>query len=346
MSTLKELYRQSLKLKENLESKGLRQDTPEFRSELASVIRSFEQSKKLADSVAMFSSNEGLEDLNAQDIQYMGIDYYLGELTERAHKNPEDRSEILKVAVEYYLGYLQLLDSYGILTNTLSKKLNGVIANPKLEHLQSGDATARRADKIERFKLEKSLKEQLVYAASNPMSDDEAYRKLQLAQQGILALKAFTALENIYMELELLKNMPPPPPSHPGAQSSQDSREKNRNTSGYQFGKLDEPLRNTGPLLSKSGKVNRPFTIVRSRDQVKKNVFGTGQYLPTMTVEEYLEEELKQGGIIQGGGNDGKEESEDEDNMDKTDEETYKARKWDEFVEANPKGSGNTINRG
>ena len=29
-----------------------------------------------------------------------------------------------------------------------------------------------------------------------------------------------------------------------------------------------------------------------------------------------------------------------------SDEETIKARAWDEFVEANPKGSGNTLNRG
>lgn len=36
----------------------------------------------------------------------------------------------------------------------------------------------------------------------------------------------------------------------------------------------------------------------------------------------------------------------DEDDMDQADMETMKARDWDEFTEANPRGSGNTMNRG
>ena len=36
----------------------------------------------------------------------------------------------------------------------------------------------------------------------------------------------------------------------------------------------------------------------------------------------------------------------DEDDFDKADQETMKQRQWDEFVEENPKGAGNTINRG
>jgi len=66
-----------------------------------------------------------------------------------------------------------------------------------------------------------------------------------------------------------------------------------------------------------------------------------------MTIDEYLEEERKRGGIIEGGGPQSATRPEvDEDDMDKADEETMKARAWDEFKEANPKGSGNTINRG
>jgi len=66
-----------------------------------------------------------------------------------------------------------------------------------------------------------------------------------------------------------------------------------------------------------------------------------------MTIDEYLEEERKRGGIIEGGGPQSAIRPEvDEDDMDKADEETMKARGWDEFKEANPKGSGNTMNRG
>jgi hypothetical protein len=66
-----------------------------------------------------------------------------------------------------------------------------------------------------------------------------------------------------------------------------------------------------------------------------------------MTIDEYLEEEKRRGGIIEGGGEaSGIKAEPDEDNYEKADEETMKAREWDEFVEANPKGSGNTLNRG
>lgn len=36
----------------------------------------------------------------------------------------------------------------------------------------------------------------------------------------------------------------------------------------------------------------------------------------------------------------------DEDDYRKADAETEKAREWDEFREENPRGSGNTLNRG
>ena len=66
-----------------------------------------------------------------------------------------------------------------------------------------------------------------------------------------------------------------------------------------------------------------------------------------MTIDEYLEEEKRRGGIIGGGGEQsGIRPEPDEDNLEKADAETVKARAWDEFKEENPKGSGNTLNRG
>ena len=66
-----------------------------------------------------------------------------------------------------------------------------------------------------------------------------------------------------------------------------------------------------------------------------------------MTIDEYLAEEKRRGGMIEGGGEQsGRPVEPDEDNLDKADMETMKAREWDEFTESNPKGSGNTLNRG
>ena len=66
-----------------------------------------------------------------------------------------------------------------------------------------------------------------------------------------------------------------------------------------------------------------------------------------MSIDEYLEEEKKRGGVVDGGGETGGPSvAVDEDDFDKADEETMKQRRWDDFVEENPKGAGNTINRG
>ena len=95
---------------------------------------------------------------------------------------------------------------------------------------------------------------------------------------------------------------------------------------------------NAGPILSSVGKPLRPFTLLDSRQTIKNNVFKPGHNLPTMTIDEYLEEERARGGIIEGGGEaSGLSPEPDEDNYEKGDEETMKAREWDEYVEANPK---------
>jgi hypothetical protein len=91
----------------------------------------------------------------------------------------------------------------------------------------------------------------------------------------------------------------------------------------------------------------RPFTLLDSRQTLKKGVFRPDHSLPTMTIDEYLEEEKKRGGMIDGGGPQSEIRPEpNEDDLDAADEETMKQRAWDEYVEANPKGSGNTLNRG
>jgi hypothetical protein len=104
-----------------------------------------------------------------------------------------------------------------------------------------------------------------------------------------------------------------------------------------------------GPILSKDGKPLKVFTLTGSntRKEIKKGVFRPGHNLPTMSIDEYLEEERARGGIIEGGGEASGIIAEiDEDDHEAMDAATIKARAWDEFVEANPRGSGNTLNRG
>ena len=103
----------------------------------------------------------------------------------------------------------------------------------------------------------------------------------------------------------------------------------------------------TGPMLSKEGKPLRPFTLLDKRQRLQEGVFRPDHNLPTMTIDEYLEEERRRGGIIDGGGEKSAvRQTVDEDDMEKADEETLKDRRWDDFKDENPKGSGNTLNMG
>ena len=95
----------------------------------------------------------------------------------------------------------------------------------------------------------------------------------------------------------------------------------------------------------------RPFVLTSTREQFAQGVFRPDHALPTMSVDEYLTEEIRRGGIQvpqdeSAGTRDkrvksGREEEEEEE------KEMEKRREWDEFTETHAKGSGNMgFNRG
>lgn len=178
-------------------------------------------------------------------------------------------------------------------------------------------------------------------------------RTLHLTNISLSTYRAFADLESIAQELDILKLAPPPPPPGTRPQNSvSDNRTRDRENNGYSE-RLDTNLSSLlaggpgGPILSKSGRPLRPFTLLDSRSRLQQGVFRPDHNLPTMTIDEYLEEEKKRGGIIEGGGEaSGRRPEVDEDDYDVADAATYKARGFDEFAEDNPRGSGNTMNMG
>ena len=238
---------------------------------------------------------------------------------------------------------------------------------------ESNDASTRRDTKIKRFKEEKELKAKLdvrllwlclykckeanllQHLTQNPTTlehDESVLRELYLATIELDTHITFQTLDTIAQERKILAMRPPSPPPGPKDREA-DYREQNGRPKDEYSDRLDASVsrlhRNgkAGPILSKEGKPLQPFTLLDSRQRLQNGVFKPGHALPTMTIDEYLEEERKRGGIVSGGGDQsGRPAEVDEDNIAKADAETVKAREWDEFIEANPKGSGNTMNRG
>ena len=182
--------------------------------------------------------------------------------------------------------------------------------------------------------------------------DEEAVRELHLANVAFCVHMTFQGLEGINREMEVLAQAPiSPMPQSATVGEDERRRTELADNNGYSE-RLDAPLQQLhagakGPILSREGKPLRPFTLTANRQELQKGVFRPGHNLPTMSIDEYLDEERRRGNIIEGGGEASMRQPEpDEDNMEKADEETMKARYWDEFTEDNPKGSGNTLNRG
>ncbi|GAB7362237.1 hypothetical protein MBLNU230_g2262t1 [Neophaeotheca triangularis] len=340
-----------------------------FQETLTKAINLYTQCLELADRLSLFSPNESLEDISTSDLQFLVLDYHLAELILRittTRNATASRKNNLRRASQNYESYLKRLDTYDILSRSDRGLLESYQESPATfttTTASSADAAARRDKKIARFKEEKALKQKLAHLRANPSvlaNDETVARDLQLTEIGYATHQTFASLESIAQELQILALAPPSPPPefNPELIQGGDSRERSRNGLGKVVesfsDRLDSAagapgLKNTGPLLDPKGKPLRPFTLLggNKRQEFGEGVFRPSHNLPTMSIDDYLEEERRRGGMIEGGGEQsGIKPQVDEDDYELADRETMKAREWDEYVEANPKGSGNTINRG
>ncbi|CCU83031.1 TOR signaling pathway regulator (TapA) [Blumeria hordei DH14] len=316
----------------------------ELQDNLAIAISSYEECLKLANSIPLFSSNETLDDITTGDLPYLLINNRLAELINRMPH--EDRKSVIKQAKNTYERYLLLLYQCEMLSPEHKKLYELYVQDPDtFSTISTNDPNLRRDAKIAGFKFEKDLKKKL------EAYEEDSARELYLTEISLCTHNTFQALESLNLELKVLAMAPPITPNAIDS-LDRDYRERMglRHNSGDYSEKLDLDLVSTAssaPILSSSGKPLRPFTLLSNRKTLRKDVFKPGHNLPTMTIDEYLEEERARGGIIEGGGEaSGIRPEPDEDNFEKADEETMKAREWDEFTEENHRGSGNTLNKG
>lgn len=298
--------------------------------------------------------------------------YYIADLLSK-RLDKDRRATLLKARTEAG-EFLKLLDNYDALSPSDARLYERYRETPDSFSTASvTDAAARRHAKIARFKEEKSLKQKLEvrpiplpverikltanqFLRQNPSvlrDDDAVARELHLTNITYSTYQAFQLLESIAQELDILRLAPPVP--RDGADSATaDARDRSNGRPRDDYSeRLDGPLSDllangkAGPILSPDGRPLRPFTLLDTRQRLQQGVFRPDHNLPTMTIDEYLEEERRRGGIIEGGGaQSGIKPQVDEDDMDIADKETFKARAWDDFKDDNPRGAGNTMNMG
>ncbi|KAL2258759.1 hypothetical protein VTK26DRAFT_7805 [Humicola hyalothermophila] len=376
--SLKAAFAEAESKRLSLESSSFAPNSSEYSDAVSSAVKLYQDCLALISTLSLFSPNESLEDLSTSDLPYLLTNFHLAELTQKLpSSSPAERKRILSAARDAYERYLHLLDSYSLLSPAHSKLLEQYTDAPTtFSTVSASDPAARRNAKIANFKAEKELRAKLEFLRRRPeygtegedgdgTGDEDAVRAVHLAHLEYSTHMAFQALDGLNREWEILALAPTEPPSleqrHQQEQEDDLRRRRSRagglgdnsaSSSSSYSDRLDQPLNTSlrgGPLLSAAGKPLRPFTLVGDRRELARGVFRPGHNLPTMSIDEYLEEERRRGGIIEGGGEASwraGEQEPDEDDMDKADAETMKARAWDEFVEENPRGSGNTLNRG
>nr|GAT54622.1 serine/threonine protein phosphatase PP2A-associated protein [Mycena chlorophos] len=196
---------------------------------------------------------------------------------------------------------------------------------------------------------------------------EDALRETILLLLRLCYVQAQSQLLSSAQQLQMLENFArSPPPQPPQPPPEQDRRGKERATDDAMW-KLDAPRGlgpdGKGPILDAQNKPLRPFTLLPAgtsdRARLAAQVFGPDHRLPTMTVDELLEIEQAQGKFISGGGPASEnaltssEQLDLDSQMDGTKEgaekEEMKRQKdenWARFTDENPRGAGNTMNRG
>ena len=157
-SNIRTLFTSAKKLTQDLDS--LASSSQQYQDNLRTAISTFEECRKLADGVSLWSPNETEDDISSGELAYLSIDYYLGNLLSNAVKSNR-KGQVLSTR-EAYERFLTLLDRYAILSKG-DQKLWERYQDDKdaFTLLPSSDASSRRESKITRFKEGKALEKKI-----------------------------------------------------------------------------------------------------------------------------------------------------------------------------------------
>ncbi|EMR08963.1 hypothetical protein PNEG_02741 [Pneumocystis murina B123] len=307
---------------------------------LAECISLYEKCHYLARKLSLFSNNEGIDEISTSEIRFFLIDYYIAELLDK--NTTSNRSSTILSSRNLFVSFLTLCENYTLLTSSDKALFNYLNSNETYNegYINRISNVSRREEKIQRYKREKELNKNISTFLKNPSKDENDLRKHFLEVVQLAIFKSLQSIEQLDLELKMIEIS-----KDKDQDSINDYHRTETENNIHSTLKTKNNFQKDNPLLDKHGKPLRPFTIIAKREQLKNNVFGPDHNLPTMTIDEYLKEEAKKGNILSNKEIPQNKKEIDQDNMEEIDIEMYKARKWDEFKEENPKGWGNRANR-
>nr|KAJ3422871.1 hypothetical protein HK105_005893 [Polyrhizophydium stewartii] len=342
--SLREQLARAIRLHTDIEASSLSSSDPAFQNLVREAVALLVDCKHKAAALALFSDNEILDDVNTADLRFMLAAAYLGDVLLK--QSSEDRLAVLTEAEGHLRSFLDLLDQYEMFSKADKEFLKSELGEIRVT------PDARRQAKIARFKRERQIKARLqelaaLFAANEKSTnggedEGDTEREMVLATIDLMVQKSIESLRMIKDEKEMLemarKHREAQAAAGRGAGASQDRLEQSAPRK-----KISEL---TGPLMDQSGKPLRPFVVTSKREELRQGVFRPGHNLPTMTIEEYLEREYERGNFLSGGTQRPEKPVADDNDEAAIDAETLKARQFDDFKDANPRGWGNRHNKG
>lgn len=292
-----------------------------------------EKATRLASMADLFSSNESVDELSTNDLQYLLLPALLGSLSMKLTSG--NRKDIINCADVYFKDFLKRCNQYSLSNYEFkNEELNNEEnkdeeKKSELEIIQSQVNT--RANKIQKYREQKELQsrlEDLKKNVQNEHCDEEIKRNYFLTMIKLFIHQAIDELSSIDMEKQILEHM---------AKMNPEERKKK--------GPQPPPLK----------------PVIITRDAVQKAVFGAGYpSLPLMTVEEFYDKRVRDGIFLDASKtkslqdaamanksiNEESEDVEKEKNIEDDDPETLeRMRQMDEFKDEHRRGWGNRMNR-
>ena len=347
------------------------------------VLQMLSDVARTADALSVISPNDRLDEISTPALRMFLIPSLQADVQTRARIDPaEDRVTQRRKQVDASIGaartFFAMVRRHSALPDSVVTLLRPYMAKDAQQPMAPAD---KRMFKIQVLKLEKAAQARLVafrdayrhrptppadvfydpLVESGADDDDDtemvpvvsatlevppvAHLRSYLMLLIVLhALRTANALESLLQEKELLQA--PPMPEAPDAPTDTTWRLDPSWTSPA----------SDAPLLSESGRPLRPFTIIPKREQLKSEVFRPSHRLPTMSIDEYLEEETRRGRILPSTDKDAptpraqRQVESEQDGTRTADEAEEVARQeaiyWDAYTESHRRGEGNTMNRG
>ncbi|OJA19267.1 hypothetical protein AZE42_07098 [Rhizopogon vesiculosus] len=352
---------------------------------IQSALADLKELNRRVAALSLFSPNEALEDISTRNLVYLFARYVLAEVQNRIKTTDMDeRMTILRQTQVYLKSFIHDLDTYCIVPEAeralyaqtaFSIKDAAKRREVKIKQFKAEKDLRARVEVVRKRRKQSPMGDQsqtdfdiiqsLLPSAQADDEDEDDSDTDEILREAVLLLlrlnhaQAHSQLESMDQELELLRTAPPPPRPEPV-----DDR-RNKTNDEDDMWKLDTKSRisENGPLLDSSGKPLRPFTILpagaSNRARLQSQVFGPGHRLPTMSIDEYLKIEQERGNILTGGGPQSEEQPTSSEQLAidsemegtvfgeiKSEEKRQKDEQWAQYKDANPRGAGNTMNRG